>query len=147
MTGTGVSEVWSSTDLNSIISTPIFVDGHLYGMHWPVEVWVGNYDWGEMLRLDWPFRCVNWENGEVMWEQSMGSASVTAAGDMLLVLELDGTLRIVEATPSSFKERSSADVFGGKKKRRVFASAPVLYDGKIYCRNHSGELVCIDVSN
>jgi outer membrane protein assembly factor BamB len=146
MSETGVEEVWSSTELNVILATPVLINKYLYGTHWPVEVFVSSYDWGGMLRVDWPFRCVSWETGEVMWEHSMKSASLTAAGEMLIVLELDGTLRIVEATPSSFTERYRVDVLCGEETKRLFATPPVLLDGKIYCRNHPGELICIDVS-
>jgi hypothetical protein len=32
------------------------------------------------------------------------------------------------------------------RRPRVFATPPVLCDGKIYCRSYAGDLVCIDVS-
>ena len=62
------------------------------------------------------------------------------------VYHFHGTLRIAEATPSSYRELSSADVLGGEKRPRIFATPPVLCNGKIYCRNRAGDLVCIDVS-
>jgi outer membrane protein assembly factor BamB len=139
-------ELWNAAVLTSGMMTPVLVQGYLYGTHWPPNTNVLDYDWNTMFRLDWPFRCISWETGEVMWEKTMKSASIMAAGDMLIVLELDGTLHIVEANPSSFHERSSADVLAGKKTRRIFATPPVLLDGRIYCRNYTGELVCIDVS-
>jgi outer membrane protein assembly factor BamB len=146
MTGDAASKVWSSTEFNTAMSPPIRVNGHVYGTHWPVEYWINSYDWNRVHQLDWPFRCVNWETGEVMWEQKMKPVSLMAAGDMLIVLELDGTLRIVEASPSSYRERSRTDVLNGRETKRLFVTPPVLLDGKIYCRNYSGELICIDVS-
>jgi len=59
---------------------------------------------------------------------------------------VDGTLCIAEATSSSYRELSSADVLGGEKRPRIFVTPPVLCNGKIYCRNYDGDLVCIDVS-
>ena len=59
---------------------------------------------------------------------------------------VDGTLRIAEATSSSYRELSSADVLGGEKRPRIFATPPVLCNGKIYCRNYAGDLICVDVS-
>lgn len=143
---TSVDEIWNSAVLTSGMLTPVQVEGYLYGTHWPTLYRVGSYDWNTMFRLDWPFRCVKWGTGEVMWEKTMKSASLLAAGEMLIVLELDGMLHIVEADPSSLQERSRADVLAGKKTRRIFATPPVLLDGKIYCRNYTGELICIDVS-
>jgi len=46
----------------------------------------------------------------------------------------------------SYKEISSADVLDGEKKPRNFWTPPVLCNGRIYCRNYAGDLVCIDVS-
>jgi outer membrane protein assembly factor BamB len=141
------SEVWNSTTaLNAGLSNPVLVDGYLFGMHWPLEYRISSHDWNRVLQLGWPFRCVSWETGEVMWEQHMKAASVTAAGNMLILLELDGTLHIVEASPASFYERSRADVLAKKKTQRIFITPPVILEGKIYCRNHHGDLVCIDVS-
>jgi len=57
-----------------------------------------------------------------------------------------GTLYIAEASPEGYKELSECDVFGGKRKQRKFWTPPVLCDGRIYCRNYAGELLCIDVS-
>ncbi|MBA7524890.1 hypothetical protein ES705_17035 [subsurface metagenome] len=34
----------------------------------------------------------------------------------------------------------------GERKLRQFLTPPVLYKGKIYCRNYAGDLICIDVS-
>jgi hypothetical protein len=125
---------------------PVLVDGYLFGTHWPSEYYINSFDWNSVLKKEWPFRCVDWQSGQMIWEHVMRFASVTAAGGMLLVLELDGTLHIVEASSSGFTERSSADVLRGEQTKRIFVTPPVLLDGKIYCRNHSGELVCIDVS-
>jgi hypothetical protein len=82
-----------------------------------------------------------------MWEKEMKMASVTAADGKLIILEENGTLRIAEANPQSYKEISSCDVLGGEKKLGGwFYTPPVLYKGKIYCRNYAGDLICIDVS-
>ena len=81
-----------------------------------------------------------------MWEKSMKTVSLTAADGKLIMLELNGTLRIAEASSSKFTEISSADVLGGAEKPRIFATHPVLCGGKIYCRNYAGDLICIDVS-
>ncbi len=46
-----------------------------------------------------------------------------------------------EATPAAFKPISRAQVLSGK-----CWTMPVLSNGKIYCRNAKGDLVCLDVS-
>jgi hypothetical protein len=87
------------------------------------------------------------ETGKLMWEKILGKEviSLTSAVGKLIILEDIGTLRIAEATPSSYKEISSCKVPSESNKHRWW-TPPVLCNGKIYCRNHSGDLVCIDVS-
>jgi hypothetical protein len=83
-----------------------------------------------------------------MWVQELNGVpiSLMAADGKLIILEADGTLRIAEATPTGYKEISSGDVLEGERKLRQFWTPPVLCNGKIYCRNFAGDLVCIDVS-
>jgi outer membrane protein assembly factor BamB len=50
-------------------------------------------------------------------------------------------LMVLEPTPSGFKPISQAQVLGGK-----CWTTPVLSNGRIYCRNAKGDLVCLDVS-
>ena len=82
-----------------------------------------------------------------MWEQEINHAALIAADGKLLILEKNGFLQIAEAMPESYKEISSGDVLKGEQKIRRFWTPPVLYKGKIYCRNYGFDLVCIDVSN
>ncbi len=58
----------------------------------------------------------------------------------------EGTLTVAKACPSGFTPSSSADVFAGAKKPRLFATPPVPYGGRIYVRNFAGDLLCVDVS-
>ena len=81
-----------------------------------------------------------------MWDEEMKISSLLSADGKLIILEDDGILRIAEATPSSYQEISSCNVLEGEKKPRIFWTPPVLCNGKIYCRNNYGDLVCIDVS-
>jgi len=83
-----------------------------------------------------------------MWEEDLETTSITlmAADGRLIILEEDGTLRIAEATPASYKEISSGVVHKGENKYPKFFTPPVLCNGKIYCRNFYGDLVSIDVS-
>ena len=52
----------------------------------------------------------------------------------------DGTLICAEATPTGYQELARADVLNG-----TGWTCPVLVDGRIYCRNHAGRLVCLNV--
>jgi outer membrane protein assembly factor BamB len=137
--------LWSSSELDTCLTAAVLVEGYLYGTHTPYA-YTGRSTWGELGRPDWPLRCVDWKTGRLMWEKTMRHATLMAADGKLVILEVDGTLHIVEASPASYKELSSADVLRGAKKPRIFGTPPVLWGGMIYCRNFTGDLVCIDVS-
>jgi hypothetical protein len=82
---------------------------------------------------------MEYATGEVKWSQrGYGCGSLMAAGDRLLVLSDEGKLACVQASPTEFKELASAEVFGGR-----CWTAPVLLNGKVYCRNAAGDLVCV----
>jgi outer membrane protein assembly factor BamB len=94
----------------------------------------------------WDFRCIDMRTGDLMWSQSLKHSTVMAAGGKLILLDIEGTLRIVEATPKAYREISSADILGGASVPRLFVTYPVLCGGRIYCRNYAGGLICIDMS-
>ena len=50
---------------------------------------------------------------------------------------------IVEATPTGFKELAKAQVLNNKQNTWV---EPVYSNGLLYCKNNSGQLVCLDLS-
>jgi outer membrane protein assembly factor BamB len=140
--------LWNTPVLcNGGYPSAVLVDGYLYGSHWPPQYFVSGDDWETLRRLDMPFRCVEWKTGKLIWENSkMKSAGTIAAGGKLIILDVNGTLRVAEASPTSYQELCSVDVLAGAQKPRIFASPPVLCNAKIYCRNYAGDLVCIDVS-
>ena len=137
-------EIWRKEKLRGGLATPVLVDGNLFGSDWSTSV--SDWDWTTLLRLDWPFECLDWKTGAVKWEQKMKVVSLMAADGKLIMLETNGTLHVAEAAPREYRELSSADVFKGGSKPRLFVTPPVLCGGKIYCRNYAGDLVCIDVS-
>jgi outer membrane protein assembly factor BamB len=136
--------LWNNENLGSDICSPVLVDGFIYGCDGGPESGRGT------------LRCLDAMTGEIMWEdelradgeveRKMVTASLIAANGKLIILEDDGTLHIAEANPSSYREISNCDVFDGEQKFRMFWTHPVLCNGRIYCRNYAGDLVCIDVS-
>jgi outer membrane protein assembly factor BamB len=133
MNGNEVSVLWENQNMKNHFSSCVRIDGYIYGTH------------GQVGPIN-PFRCIDLETGDIMWEKEMRTVSLISADGKLIILEENGTLRIAEATPSSYTEISSGDVLKGEKKLRKFWTPPVLYKGKIYVRNLGGDLVCIDVS-
>ena len=87
-------------------------------------------------------RCIAFDTGEVKWtDTKLGKGSLMLADGKLIALGDKGELLIAEATPAAFKPMSRAQVLTGK-----CWTTPVLSNGKIYCRNAKGDLICLDVS-
>jgi len=122
--------LWKNGSVNSHFSSFVLIDGYIYGND------------GFAGRRSGAFRCLDVETGRVMWSESLGFGSLIAADGKLILLTERGDLHIAEATPSGYREISRA--------RSILSSScwtpPVLCDGRIYLRNHRGELVCLDVS-
>ena len=136
ISGNEPSVLWENENLRNHVSTSVYFDGYLYGID-------GDY-FSNIKKCS--LRCIDSKSGAIMWKEEMRGASLVAADGKLIILEDDGTLHIAEATPSSYQEISSCDVLDGEKNIRNFWTYPVLYKGKIYCRNLGGDLICIDVS-
>jgi len=134
ISGATPEPLWQNDNLRNYFSACVYLDGYLYGSDGEV---------GELNRL----RCICVETGEIQWEKEMPMASLTATQNTLIILGEKGTLRLAEATPSGYKEIASFDVLEGEKRLRQFWTPPVLYGGRIYCRNYIGDLVCIDVNS
>jgi len=67
--------------------------------------------------------------------------SLMVADGRLIILGEDGVLVIADATPDVYKE--VARIQAVPKKTWV---TPVLANGRIYCRNNNGDVVCFDVT-
>ena len=97
-------------------------------------------------RIGYVTRCIDADTGEIKWEEVMEMGQLLVANGKLIILERYGTLHIAEATPSSYKEISNGHVYESENKKGKFWTPPVLYKGKLYCRDQYGYLICIDVS-
>jgi len=135
ISGAEPSLVWENHEMANHISSSIYLDGYLYGVD-------GDYH-SNIKKCT--LRCIKAESGELMWEELTGGASLTAADGKLIVLTAKGTLHIAEATPAAYVEISSCEL-PTEVGLPWWWTPPVLCGGKIYCRNQSGDLVCIDVS-
>lgn len=130
--GTFAAEtVWDfkNNEWNSEVHTPVVFQGHMFG--------VGKKQRGLFTCLDF--------NGKNVWD-SAGKASFELgsflfADGMFFVLEgKTGTLRLIEANTSGYKELAKAQVLSG-----VDVWGPMaLSDGKLILRD-LGKMVCLDV--
>jgi outer membrane protein assembly factor BamB len=85
-------------------------------------------------------KCIDFATGAEKWAQSgFGSGGVIVADGRLIALGGTGELTTAPATPEAFKPTARAQVLGGK-----CWTAPVLANGRIYCRNSRGEIAVVD---
>ncbi|MEO8428987.1 MAG: PQQ-binding-like beta-propeller repeat protein [Verrucomicrobiota bacterium] len=129
--GAGIPQVvWQNKQMKNHFNSCVLVGGHLYGID-------GNSDQPAEIA----FRCLDFQTGEVKWShKGFGLGALMAADGKLIILGDKGELVVAEASPAGFKPLAHAQVLGGK-----CWTTPVLANGKIYCRNAKGDLVCLDV--
>jgi outer membrane protein assembly factor BamB len=119
-------EVWKNKNMQNHMNSCVLLDGYLYGVD-------GQADQAAT------FKCLDWNTGEEKWsEKGLGLGALMAADGKLIILGEKGELVIAEASPAGFKPLSRAQVLTGK-----CWTTPVLSQGKIYCRNSNGDLVCV----
>jgi outer membrane protein assembly factor BamB len=121
--------VWQNKQMRNQMNPSVLLDGSLFGI---------DGDAGSKATL----KCIDFKTGAVKWsETAIGSGALMAADGKLIVLSERGELIIAPASADGFKPVARAQVLGGK-----CWTVPVLANGKIYCRNAAGDLVCVDVS-
>ena len=127
--GAGEPEpLWKTKKLRTQLNSAILFKGQLYGT---------DGDTTEKASL----KCLDFATGEEKWSQpGFGSGGAIIADGKLIALSGSGELLVAPATPVEFKPTARAQVLGGK-----CWTAPVLANGRIYCRNSRGDVVVVDV--
>lgn len=121
--------LWDSMELQNAFSTPVAVDGYLYGFQ-------GSAD------AKSSFRCVDLQTGKEKWSKEFKYGCLMAVGKKLLVLDELGTFYVVKATPDGYEEISRCVIFPRQKDMKSW-TVPILCSGKLYFRNNLGDLICI----
>lgn len=123
--GASVRTIWKQRGLRWYFNAGVLIDGHLYSLsgttHRPTQL-----------------VCASLATGEKTWtEEGYGSGALMAARDKLILFD-QGALTIFQADPNSFQLIHRQKILTGK-----CWTVPVFSNGRIYCRNATGELVCI----
>ena len=127
--GSEVPQIWENSKMRNQINSSVLVDGFVYGVDGQVN--------GSPATL----KCVEFATGTEKWNYSgLGGGALVVAGHKIIMLSATGELVFAEASPQGFTPISRAQVLGGK-----CWTAPTLANGRIYCRNATGDLVCLDV--
>ena len=126
--GEAPSVIWKNKEMQNQIGTSVLVDGFVYGVHGDVAAGAD-------------VRCIDLNSGEVRWTSvGIRAGALSAAGDKLILISDSGELIIAFASASKFDLLARQQVLRGK-----CWTAPVLSNGRIYCRSADGEIVCVDV--
>jgi outer membrane protein assembly factor BamB len=121
--GKSLTQIWKNKNMRNQFTNSVLFNDNLYGFD------------EEQLR------CLDFKTGTVKWTQKgTGIGTLMIADGKLIAITAKGTLMIIEASPDAYKELASANVLSG-----LCWTVPVLSGGKIYCKNHEGDLVCLDV--
>jgi outer membrane protein assembly factor BamB len=124
----GVDDLWRKRDLRNQMCPGVLVGGHVYAV---------DGDENEETRL----KCLDFLTGEVRWEhEGLGSATLVACGELLVILSGSGELVLAPASPAGFEPIARASVLTGK-----CWTPPALADGRAFCRNAAGQVICVDL--
>ncbi len=121
--------VWENKNMRNHFNPCVLIGNGLYGFD------------GDAGSDKAELRCLDLETGAVQWADKSGFGGLIAAEGKLIAINHRGKLPIVDAAPGACKTLASAQVLGGK-----CWTAPVLANGRIYCRSGQGDVVCLDVS-
>ncbi len=122
--GDKLDAVWQNKEMRNHFNNCVLWNGHLYG-----------FDASGL-------KCIDFATGAVKWSQRGfgGESSLVIADGKMIMMEERGTLVVAEASPTGYKELVRKKVLSG-----TCWTVPVLSGGRIFCRNHQGEVVCLKV--
>ncbi len=117
-------------------STPILVDGWLYGCSGRNEP-------------DSDLRCIAWDSGKLAWSDSRRSrSSVMYIDKHLIVLDESGLLELIKVNPERLEVVASLHLevpaAGRKSLGRPYWAAPILSHGLLYLRGND-HVLCLDL--
>lgn len=115
-------EVWKTRALAARFCSPIVVGGHIYGL------------------TDGKLICVDASNGKRVWaDGDFGNGQLTLAGDLFVISTERGSVALVAADPSEFRELGRTEVFTARTW-----NMPALAGNQFFVRNHR-EMVCLEL--
>jgi outer membrane protein assembly factor BamB len=120
--------VWQSKDIKSQFSTPILVDGFIYGTNGRSN------DAGQLV-------CMNVQTGAVAWRfQGFEAGGLIGMDGVLIVVDgKKGDLVMANLTTKMYQELGRITPLGGQSW-----TAPIIADGMLFIRN-TENLVCLDL--
>ena len=116
-----ITEVYTNEVLDNHHHGVIELDGYLYGSYW-------------IHNNKGAWTCLNWETGEVMYDEEWNSKGqlVYADGLFYVYIEKTGHVGLVQPDPTGFKVISSFEIEVG---RGPHWSHPYIFEGKMFLRH------------
>ncbi|MEK7675513.1 MAG: PQQ-binding-like beta-propeller repeat protein [Verrucomicrobiota bacterium] len=110
-------------------------DGHIYGTDNTGTDYQGTDSKKSALK------CLDAKTGEVKWaRERMGWGNLIVSDGKLILLRETGELVMADASPLGYDERARVQVMAGPSW-----TVPALANGKLYCRNKAGDVVCLQL--
>ncbi|MCA9121954.1 MAG: PQQ-like beta-propeller repeat protein [Planctomycetaceae bacterium] len=134
ITEDGIEELWANDNvMSSQYSTCVCRDGFLFGTH-------GREDYANGV-----LRCFEAKSGAIQWTvEGFGVAHAILVGKQLLLLGVDGKLRLAEVNTQAYREIAFAQI-----STNTTRSLPALSNGMFLFRDNQGQggnLVCLQLA-
>lgn len=115
----GAPTLWKNNEsLNCHYATPVLYQGRLYGVR-------GREDFREG-----DLRCVDAATGAVIWEEKdLGVAHAIRIGEQILLVGIEGQLRLIKASPKRYELLAESPLGSGHHR-----AAPAFSEGRLYTR-------------
>ncbi|QDU09339.1 PQQ-binding-like beta-propeller repeat protein [Gimesia aquarii] len=118
---------WKNLALQNQFATSIIKDGYIYGPH------------GDLATVT--YRCLDMQRGKVQWiSRRVGKCTQIAVQDHIICLTEQGTLILIEANPTEYREKGKLT---GLLSFKAWAH-PAIADKRLYIRDEK-RLICIDL--
>lgn len=118
---------WKNLSLQNQFATSIIQDGYIYGPH------------GDLAAVN--YRCLDMQRGEVQWmSRRVGKCTQIAAQGHIICLTERGTLVLIEANPTEYREKGRLT---GLLEFKAWAH-PALANRRLYLRDEK-RLICLDL--
>lgn len=129
--GEEASLVWYDSTLDVHLGGVVLLDNYIYGSNW-------------LNNRDGNWCCIDWETGEVLYEEhwECKGSLIFADGHLYLYEERRGNVALVKPGPDGFRVISSFRVPEGSGPHWAH---PSIHDGKLYIR-HGNALMVYDIA-
>jgi len=129
LTDGNLQPVWRNKNMRNHANNCVLWKGYLYGFD-------GQVNQG-------PLTCIDYATGAKRWsEPTLRAGGLMLADGKLICMSADGACVLVAASPDACTILGRKPLF---QKKDTNWTHPVLANGRIWCRNHKGDLVCLDV--